>query len=137
MDFNFCKGTINKSYRGFVYRLDRTLKSGIQSFRCVIRDCKGRIHVDGDVTTVREQPRTNNSVEAWHRAFQRTVGYVHPTVYKLIEALRLEQSNTENSVVRLQAGQRAPLLHVDKRNCDFKQSFEVSQRSDLLITCAQ
>ena len=53
-------------------------------------------------------PRTNNSVEAWHRAFQRTVGYVHPTVYKLIEALRLEQSNTENTVTRLQAGHRQP-----------------------------
>ena len=29
-------------------------------------------------------PHTNNAVEAWHRAFQHTVGYAHPTVYKLI-----------------------------------------------------
>ena len=51
-------------------------------------------------------PRTNNRVEAWHRAFQKTVGYVHPTVYKLIEAIRLEQSSTGNAVVKLQAGHR-------------------------------
>ena len=26
-------------------------------------------------------PRTNNSVEGWHHAFQRTVGINHPTIY--------------------------------------------------------
>ena len=31
-------------------------------------------------------PRTNNSVEAWHLAFQQTVGLYHPTTYKLVEA---------------------------------------------------
>ncbi len=50
-------------------------------------------------------PRTNNAVEGWHRAFQGTVGFVHPTVYKLIDAIRLEQSHTENVVTRINAGQ--------------------------------
>ena len=58
--------------------------------------------------TIDELPRTNNSVEAWHRAFQGTVGYVHPTVYKLIEAIRLEQSHTENLLVRIHNGQHRP-----------------------------
>lgn len=49
-------------------------------------------------------PRTNNSVEAWHRAFQGTVGYVHPTVYKLVESIQLEQSHTENIVTKINAG---------------------------------
>ena len=75
-------------------------------------------------------PRTNNSVEAWHRAFQRTVGYVHPTVYKLIEALRLEQSNTENSVVRLQAGQRAPAANAACRQKELRLQTVVGSFSE-------
>ena len=31
--------------------------------------------------------RTNNAVEGWHRTFQHTVGYAHPTVYKLIHSI--------------------------------------------------
>ena len=41
-------------------------------------------------------PPTNKTVEGWHRAFQHTVGYTHPTVYILINSIRLGQSNTEN-----------------------------------------
>ena len=36
-------------------------------------------------------PRTNNAVEGWHRAFQNTVGYAHPTVYKLINSVDTSQ----------------------------------------------
>ena len=50
-------------------------------------------------------PRTNNAVEGWHRAFQHTVGYAHPTVYKLINSMRLQQSHTENLKAKIDAGQ--------------------------------
>ena len=30
---------------------------------------------------------TNDAVEGWHRAFQHTVGYAHPTIYKLINLI--------------------------------------------------
>ena len=50
-------------------------------------------------------PRTNNPVESWHRAFEHTVGYAHPTVYKLINSMRLEQSHTENLKTKMDAGQ--------------------------------
>ena len=50
-------------------------------------------------------PRTNNAVEGWHRAFQNTVGYAHPTVYKLINSMGLEQSHTENLKAKIDAGQ--------------------------------
>ena len=50
-------------------------------------------------------PLTNNAVEGWHRAFQHTVGYVHPTVYKLINSMRLEQSHTKNLKAKIDAGQ--------------------------------
>ena len=51
-------------------------------------------------------PRTNNAVEGWHNAMQSTLGHHHPTFYKLVEVLRLEQSHTENRLVRLNAGHR-------------------------------
>ena len=40
-------------------------------------------------------PRTTNLVEAWHRGFQSTCGCHHPTIWKFIEFLKLEQGNVE------------------------------------------
>ena len=37
-------------------------------------------------------PRTNNSVEGWHNAFQGSLSCCHPTVWLLIDALRREES---------------------------------------------
>lgn len=51
-------------------------------------------------------PRTNNSLEGWHGALQKSMGYHYPTIYKLIETLKLEQSYTENRIARLNAGHR-------------------------------
>ena len=50
-------------------------------------------------------PRTNNVVESWHRAFQHTVGYAYPAVYKLINSMQLEQSYTENVKTTINAWQ--------------------------------
>ena len=36
-------------------------------------------------------PRRANTVEGWHIVFQHTVGYAHPTNYKLSESIQLEQ----------------------------------------------
>ena len=48
--------------------------------------------------------RTNNAIAGWHLAFQGTVGSNHPTIYKLIEAMQLEQSHTENLVTMISLG---------------------------------
>ena len=53
-------------------------------------------------------PRTNNSVEAWHRAFQQTIDGDHPSVYKLVEQFRREQDHYELKIERFQAGFRHP-----------------------------
>lgn len=53
-------------------------------------------------------PRTNNSVEAWHRAFQQTCNHVHPTVYKLCEQFLTEQDHTELIIERFKSGFRHP-----------------------------
>ena len=50
-------------------------------------------------------PHTNNAVEGWHRAFQHTVGYAHPIVYKLINSMRLEQSHAEILKAKIDTGQ--------------------------------
>ena len=51
---------------------------------------------------------TNNAVEAWHRAKKRSLGYVHPTIFKIIDFLRQEQGAAENKLIRLQAGKEFP-----------------------------
>jgi hypothetical protein len=47
-------------------------------------------------------PKTNKSVEGWHRAFQDCH---HHTVYKLISYFSSEQESVEQSVVRFLAGE--------------------------------
>ena len=55
--------------------------------------------------TLCELPRTNNAVEGWHRAFQTSVGASHPSIFKLIEKLHLEQSGSERILAKLHAGE--------------------------------
>ena len=45
--------------------------------------------------TVNDLPRTNNAIEAWHRAFLVSVGVHHAALYNFIKFLKLEQNNTE------------------------------------------
>ena len=40
-------------------------------------------------------PRTTNAVEAWHRSFNATIGCRHPSIWKLITALKREQGLVE------------------------------------------
>ena len=52
--------------------------------------------------------KTNNAVEGWHRAIKGSLGYVHPTIFKLIDFLRREKSAAENKLISLQAGKEFP-----------------------------
>ncbi|XP_030072563.1 FLYWCH-type zinc finger-containing protein 1 [Microcaecilia unicolor] len=66
-------------------------------------------------------PRTNNSVEAWHRSFQQTVDCHHPSIFKLVDHFRREQDRTEIEISRYLAGFRHPecskskYVQLDKR----------------------
>ncbi|CAF1040985.1 unnamed protein product [Brachionus calyciflorus] len=42
-------------------------------------------------------PRTNNNLEGWHNGIKSTIRS-HPHLLSLIDCLKLEQSNTENSI---------------------------------------
>lgn len=56
--------------------------------------------------TVQGLPRTNNAVEAWHRAFQGSMTCQHPTLWRFIETLRREQSLQEATLAQAVAGGR-------------------------------
>ena len=43
----------------------------------------------------RALPRTNTSVEGWHRAFDMRINMTQPTPAKLIDQIRIEQSSNE------------------------------------------
>ncbi|CAK1591269.1 unnamed protein product [Parnassius mnemosyne] len=53
-------------------------------------------------------PRTNNSVEGWHHAFQHTVDCHHPCIFKLIDHFRKEQDRVEIELERFRDGFRNP-----------------------------
>ncbi|XP_025080740.1 uncharacterized protein LOC112556185 isoform X2 [Pomacea canaliculata] len=51
-------------------------------------------------------PRTNNSVEGWHRAFDERMSVTHPTLGRLVSKLRKEQVSTELMMEQLAMGVR-------------------------------
>ena len=53
-------------------------------------------------------PKTNNSVEGWHRGFSHLLGSHHPTVWKFISGLQKEQSLNELRLEQYVAGQQPP-----------------------------
>ena len=53
-------------------------------------------------------PRTNNSVEAWHRSFQQTGDCHHPSVFKLVQHFIAEQDHFELKIERYRSGFRHP-----------------------------
>ena len=57
---------------------------------------------------VNDLPRTNNSVEGWHHAFQRSIGCHHPNFWSFIEVLQLEEANQRLVLVQATAGSSRP-----------------------------
>ncbi|PSN31746.1 hypothetical protein C0J52_24469 [Blattella germanica] len=50
------------------------------------------------------EPRTNNSTEAWHNRFQTIVGKNHPSLYKLIRNLQKEESDIQTMIQEVDVG---------------------------------
>ena len=55
-----------------------------------------------------ELPRTNNSVEGWHRSFQGHVSACHPVFWKFLSVLQKEENMIRISIVQHFAGHPAP-----------------------------
>ena len=104
------------TYIGVPNRNNRGRKQPL--FPIALWNCHDRL-LNGD-------PRTTNSVEAWHRAFHNTVGADHPAVYTFFDKLRDEQKHQEVIVDQLQGGMPAP-----------QQRKKVKQYSDRLIAIAE
>lgn len=54
--------------------------------------------------TVEGSHRTNNNCEAWNRRFGSLVGHSHPSVWKAIDALRLEASSVSAKMAQESVG---------------------------------
>ena len=55
-----------------------------------------------------ELPRTNNYVEGWHRRLQANLYVYHPTLWKLIEVLKREESLVSTEIAQVVGGHPAP-----------------------------
>ena len=64
-------------------------------------------------------PKTQDSVEGWHRSWNSTAG-THPNLWKFIEQLRLEQSTQETRMANF------PLVE------EYQPQREVEDRNNLL-----
>ena len=52
-------------------------------------------------------PHSNNSVEGWHNTFATRVAIAHPTIKKVAEEIRSEQSKFEVDIAQLLQGQQS------------------------------
>jgi hypothetical protein len=59
--------------------------------------------------TVEEMPRTTNSCESWHNAFQGAFTSHHPNPNKLVDALLNEQVRADFLWVKLETSELPPL----------------------------
>lgn len=49
-------------------------------------------------------PRTNNSLEAWHGVLGRTIGALHSSFFKFLQALHNEQNFQEIRIAKIESG---------------------------------
>ena len=49
-------------------------------------------------------PRSNNSIKGWHHAFTDRVAIAHPTITKLADKIRREQSTFEVEIAQIRQG---------------------------------
>ncbi len=52
--------------------------------------------------------RANNNMEGWHRRFQSVIQCSRRTIFKCINAMRLEQKRNEDLIARLTSGEGPP-----------------------------
>ncbi|CAN7996554.1 unnamed protein product [Ixodes hexagonus] len=88
---------------------------------------------------VDELPKTNNSVEAWHRSVQSALGFQHPDPYRLVEALKTEQSLTQQKDVDGQRGRipsgSKPYARVSQRLRNVLSQYDTQPLIRTLLGC--
>jgi len=86
-------------------------------------------------------PRSNNSVEGWHNAFANRVVIAHPTIGKLTEKIRREQSKFEIDIVQLLQGhepkpKKASYRKLDERVARVVNGYDVNNINQYLESIA-
>ncbi|RWS21740.1 uncharacterized protein B4U80_09561 [Leptotrombidium deliense] len=56
-------------------------------------------------SVIDDLPKTNNSVEGWHRAFSSLIDCSHPTIWKFIDGIKQDQSINELKLEQYLAGE--------------------------------
>ena len=62
---------------------------------------------------LQDLPKTNNSVEGWHRGFEAQLTSYHPNIWKFLECIKREQTLSNAKIKQYIVGQEPPLK---KRN---------------------
>ncbi|XP_018497595.1 uncharacterized protein LOC100904923 [Galendromus occidentalis] len=79
---------------------------------------------------------TNNEVEGWHSAFAGRIGSSHPTVFKLLEQIKVEQGKTEFVVENSLSqgiGNRSKKKYRDRQQRLYKLVSTYATRNSLLF----
>ena len=68
--------------------------------------------------TMMNLPLSNNSIEGWHNTFAKRVAIAHPSITKLAEKIRLEQSKFEMDIAQIRQGQESKPKKVQYQKLD-------------------
>ena len=90
---------------------------------------------------IRDLPRSNNSIEGWHQAFNRRVSLKHPTLPKLANCILREQSKFELDIERIRVGQeprpqKKIYANLDSRLKRVVASYKLESVNDYLVNVA-
>ena len=90
---------------------------------------------------IHDLPRSNNSIEGWHQAFNHRVSIKHPSIIKLSKCIIREQSRFEVDIERLRAGlpagkKKKKYADLDARLKTVTMSYDVNDITDYLSRIA-
>lgn len=90
---------------------------------------------------IADLPRSNNSVEGWHKAFATRVTVAHPTIKKLTEKIIREQSRFEVDIAQILQGRqpkprKACYIKLDERISKLVREYSPSKIPEYLHSIA-
>uniref|UniRef100_A0A6B0UX44 Uncharacterized protein n=1 Tax=Ixodes ricinus TaxID=34613 RepID=A0A6B0UX44_IXORI len=77
--------------------------------------------------TLSEMPRTNNSIEAWHRGLESNVGFRSPNIWAFLGCIKREQSLTEMTLAQAEGGTISPRVSNKHADCNRRLQIIVSR----------
>ena len=89
---------------------------------------------------IQELPRTNNALEGFHSALRTSITSKHPNIWKLIDALRKEESLTQTKIIHAQRGdnpqKKRKYKSIDTRIRNLVQSYDGNDKLTFLKAIA-